>query len=62
MSRDFETIDAKRAKEKFGFSKTFFYDLLNNKNNDIREYKVGKRRFANLDDLIAFMERHQKWK
>ena len=60
MSRDFETIDAKRAKEKFGFSKTFFYDLLNNKNKDIREYKVVKRRFANLDDLIAFMERHQK--
>jgi hypothetical protein len=34
--------------------------MLNDKKNNVREYKIGKRRFANLDDVIAYMERHQK--
>jgi hypothetical protein len=60
MSKDLETIDAKHAMQRFKFSRQFFYNMLNDKKNNVREYKIGKRRFANLDDVIAYMERHQK--
>ncbi|HAT67390.1 MAG TPA: hypothetical protein DCS66_22815 [Flavobacteriaceae bacterium] len=60
MSDEFKTIDARRATERFGFSRQFFYDLLNNKENKVREYRVGKRRFANLDDIIAFIQSKEK--
>ncbi len=56
MTDTFQTIDAKRAKQQFGFSRTFFYDLLNNPNINVREYRLGKRRFANLHDLVQYIE------
>ena len=48
MSKDLETIDAKHAMQRFKFSRQFFYNMLNDKKNNVREYKIGKRRFEHL--------------